>query len=399
VLHCVERMHTNAIETWLARMHRHALTTGRAVDWWFHVQSQDPGDLEAAYPECAGRVIRSPCTLSEPLRFFWAFRRLCRRMRFDVVHVHADVMSAPYILAARSAGAAATVAQAHNADENLPTSSRVKAALCREPFRLVSLSADKVVGISGHTLETFLGGRARRPGRDLVHYYGVDPAPLAAAVAVADRRRFRAELDLPSDALVLLFGGRLAPEKNPAFVIDVLAALRHLEPRAVAVFAGAGTLEAAIRERAGRRDLGGAVRMIGWRRDLADVMAASDWFILPRPDAPKEGFGLAVVEAQLAGLRLLVSDGVPDDPILPGARVRRLTASANPGLWAEAAVELIREPPPSALRAIEALGRSPMDMEFAVEALLGLHASVAGRRARAPRRKAPPAGRGRRLWA
>jgi glycosyltransferase involved in cell wall biosynthesis len=228
-----------------------------------------------------------------------------------------------------------------------------------------------VVGISNHTLDTLLAGRRRRSGRDVVHYYGVDPVPFEGSVP--DRAAFRRQLRLTEDAPILLFGGRIVPEKNPIFVVDVLAALRRLIPAAVAVFAGSGSLEAAVRARAEELCVEGAVRMLGWRDDLPRVMRCADWFILPRPEHPMEGFGLAVVEAQLAGLRLLVSRGLPDDPFLPTASFRRLPLSAPVEDWAKAAAGLLSAPASTPEAAREALRSSPMDMERALTGLLELN--------------------------
>lgn len=377
VLHCVERMHTNAIETWLARMHRHARATGVATDWWFHVQLPEPGLLEDGDPELAARVIRSPYTQSHGLRFFQAFRTLCRSEPFDVVHVHADLMSAPYVLAARSAGRARTIVHIHNADEQIPTPSRLKRRLLIEPFRRVGLSADRVVGISNHTLDTFLAGRPRRPGRDLVHYYGVDPAPFVETPIT--RANFRRELGLRAADRILLFAGRLVPEKNPLFTLEVLAEMRRLDPTVHGVFAGSGSMEGAVRDRAQALGLADAVHMLGWRQDIPALMRCSDWFILPRPEHPMEGFGLAVVEAQLAGLRLVLSNGIPDDPLLPTARFRRLPLAAGAKVWAEQALALLAEPAPDRAAARHALAESPMAMDRALADLVGLHDMGASR--------------------
>ena len=87
-----------------------------------------------------------------------------------------------------------------------------------------------------------------------------------------------------------------------------------------------------------------------------------------------EGFGIAVVEAQLAGLRLMLSRGIPDDPLLPTARVRRLSLAAGAESWAKAAVDLLHEPSPLRSEAFAALKRSPMDMDTALDKLLAIHA-------------------------
>jgi glycosyltransferase involved in cell wall biosynthesis len=372
VLHCVERMHTNAVESWLARMYRHSLLRGRAVNWRFHVQFNEPGRLETTYPECTPLIIRSPCQLSDWGRFFLAFRHTCRTERFDVVHVHADLMSAPYAVAARSAGVRRIVVHVHNADESVLTPNRIKQSVLRPLARGACLAmADRIVGISNHTLDTFLAGRARRPERDSVHYYGVDPAPFEKTTA--DRARFRRACGLPDDALVLLFGGRLVPEKNPLFAVEVLAHLRRMEPRAIAVFAGAGSQEQDVIGRARELGVENSVRLLGWRNDLPEIMSCSDWFILPHAEHPMEGFGLAVVEAQLAGLRMLLSRGIPDDPLLPTASFRRLALAAAPEQWAHAAMELLNNQVPSRADALDALRESPMNMDQALEGLLGLH--------------------------
>ena len=117
----------------------------------------------------------------------------------------------------------------------------------------------------------------------------------------------------------------------------------------------------------------GAVRLLGWRSDLPHVMAHADWFILPRPEHPMEGFGLAVVEAQLAGLRMLLSRGIPDDPLLPTASYRRLGLSESPTAWADAALALLQEPAPSREAALAALARSPFDMDTALAHFNQLH--------------------------
>ena len=96
------------------------------------------------------------------------------------MHCHHDLMSALYLMSAAGRGIARKVVHVHNADEHLPTSSALKRRLAIGPMRRICLSADRVVGISNHTLDTMLAGRPRRPGRDLVHYYGVDPAPFTA---------------------------------------------------------------------------------------------------------------------------------------------------------------------------------------------------------------------------
>jgi glycosyltransferase involved in cell wall biosynthesis len=371
VIHIVENLNQGAVENWLVRMLCHAHHRGEDCDWTFYCVLGQPGALDELVRSVGGKIVYSPVSLDSRQIFFRALRTELRHGNYEVMHCHHDLMNAAYLLASIGLPIRKRIVHIHNADENLPTPSLLKQRLLREPMRRICLRADRVVGISQHTLDTFLAGRQRRSSRDLVHYYGVDPTPFV--LTNPDRRRFRQDLGLAPDALILLFGGRITPEKNPVMVVDILAALLRIEPRAVAVFAGAGSLEGEVRKRAHLLGIEHQLRTIGWRNDLPDVMACCDWFILPRPEQPMEGFGLAVVEAQLAGLRLLLSTGIPDDPLLSTACYRRLSLAQGADEWARAAIELLNEPHPTATSAISALKNSPIEMDYALQDLIKLH--------------------------
>lgn len=372
VIHIVESLDTCAVENWLLRMLTHAQARGYALDWTFYCYLDHTGAHEAKARNLGAQVIHSAAPIGEKVAFVRALRKTLREGGYDVIHAHHDLVSGLELLASSGLAIRRRLIQMHNADEFVLTPNPVKQKLFREPLRRLGLAlADRVVGISNHTLDTYLAGRARRPGRDIVHYYGVDPAPFAGPVP--DRAAFRRELGLPPDALVMLFGGRIVAEKNPVFTVEILAALAQIEPRAVAVFAGAGGLEDEVKERAQALGIPDRIRMIGWRHDLPQVMAASDLFVLPRPEAPMEGFGLAIVEAQLAGLRMLLSTGVPDDPLLPTAQYRRMRLTQPAQAWAAAAAELLAQAAPSPVAAMEALAASPMNMDTALAHLMALH--------------------------
>jgi glycosyltransferase involved in cell wall biosynthesis len=350
----------------------HARKQEIEVNWTFYCILEQPGAMDEKARALGARVIHSPVPIVKKVEFIRALRSELRRGDYDVLHCHHDLVSAVYLLAASRMQLRRRIVHVHNADEAVPTSSRLKQVLYREPMRQVCLfMADRIVGISNHALDSFLAGRARRPERDSVHYYGVDPTPFENVSA--DRLDFRRRCDLPYDASILLFGGRVVPEKNPVFAVEVLASLRSMDSHAVAVFVGSGSQEQDVLKRARELGVESSVRLLGWRNDLGEIMSCSEWFILPHPEHPVEGFGLAIVEAQLAGLRMLLSRGILDDPLLPTASFRRLALSEGPNAWAKAAMELLHHPAPSRADAVAALRESPMDMDRALQGLLELH--------------------------
>lgn len=350
----------------------HATKHEVELDWTFYCIIKRPGVMDEQAQALSARVVHSPVPLGSKLRFVHALRDELHHGKYDVVHCHHDLLSAVYLVAAAGLPIQRRIVHVHNADESLLTPSRLKQRVYREPMRRVCMTlADRIVGISNHTLDTFLGGRTRRAQRDSVHYYGIDSTRFE--MAVGDRLKFRRDLGLADDSRILLFAGRMVPEKNPVFAVDVLGEMCALNKETAGVFVGAGSLEEAVRRRCAELGVTQAVRFLGWRDDVPEIMCSSDWFILPHPEDPVEGFGIAIVEAQLAGLRMLLSRGILDDPLLPTASYRRLALADGPKLWAKAAMELLNQPAPSRTAALAALRESPMDMDRALSDLLKLH--------------------------
>lgn len=371
MIHIVESLARGAVENWLLRMLAHGRAAGKRLDWTFFSVG-GPGSLDDKARGLGAEVIHSSLPLTRKAPFIRALRGVLQQGGFDVLHCHHDLMSAPYLIAAAGLPIARRIIHVHNADQQVPTPNRFKQMLAREPFRRLCFAmAEEIVGISNVALDAFLAGRRRRAGIDVVHHYGIDPRPFIEARA--DRARFREQLDLPANARILLFFGRIVPEKNPVFAVDVLADMRKQDTNVFGVFAGAGSLEGAVAARARTLGIERSVRLLGWRSDSAEVMGCADLFILPRPVRPPEGFGLAVLEAQLAGLPLLLSEGIADDPLLPTAQYRRLPLSAGASAWAQAGRVLLQQPAPTRAAALEALSRSPFDMDFALRDLLRLY--------------------------
>ena len=150
----------------------------------------------------------------------------------------------------------------------------------------------------------------------------------------ARRKEILAEAGFPENATVLLYAGRLSPEKNVKFLPKVLSSLlkfynldsqRH-EYRLL--IAGDGPLknwlEDDLQERAP-----GKFKILGHvadREKLADIYANSDIFLHPNP---REPFGIAPLEAMASGI-----------PVVAPASGGVLSYATNKNAWlAETDVE------------------------------------------------------------
>jgi glycosyltransferase involved in cell wall biosynthesis len=71
--------------------------------------------------------------------------------------------------------------------------------------------------------------------------------------------------------------------------------------------------------------------ILSHRNDVARIMRAMDVFVFP---SKYEGFGIVAIEAQIVGLKVLISDGVPNETMLTDqCFMLKLTDDIN--LWSD----------------------------------------------------------------
>lgn len=128
----------------------------------------------------------------------------------------------------------------------------------------------------------------------------------------------RASLGARTETLVLLFSGRLSPEKRPHLAVDVAAELMRAGHDVVLLFAGSGPLIQSTHDRAMAHGLGERCMLLGEldEHTLRHLYAASDVFIAP---SEIEGIARSLYEAMAMGCVPVVSDvGGQRELVVPG---------------------------------------------------------------------------------
>jgi len=372
VLQIIESLDNRAVESWLLRVFRHSIPEHPQIEWTFFCVLPQAGEFDADVRAAGGRVIHSEHELHDKIAFMTSLRRVMREGRYDILHCHHDIMSAAYLLASTGLPFKKRIVHLHNTALSLPTPNRLKTELVRGPMRQVCLQmADKIVGISGEALESLVGATAHDPARHQVVHYAVDTSRFK--ISAVDRESFRRELGLSATARLLLFVGRMVDYKNPVFVVDVLEHLARLDSEVVAIFVGAGDQLETVRKAVAQKHLEDRVRLLGFRNDVPDVMLACDVLIWPSREIPKEGLGLGIVEAQAAGLRILMSQSVPLEAVVVSELVEILPLAAGPAAWAERIVKLLERPIPDPEQCLAAVESSSFAMDAGVSGLMALY--------------------------
>lgn len=130
--------------------------------------------------------------------------------------------------------------------------------------------------------------------------------------------RLRTELNLPPDTRVILYAGKLVPEKQPGPLLE--AFLKIATPRSALIIVGEGPEKQRLQTLAGR-DSARQVRFLPFanQTEMPVRYLLADIFALPSAGL-YETWGLAINEAMHMGVPCLVSDrvGCQRDLVTPG---------------------------------------------------------------------------------
>jgi glycosyltransferase involved in cell wall biosynthesis len=293
----------------------------------------NPADFYGALRVPARRV-PSPRDL-DPL----LLARLVRSLKADLVHthlVHADVYGG---VAAKLRGAR-LVSTKHNDDP-------FRTGAFRFVERALARGSDRVVTIT-EALRTFTVERVGVPAAkvETIHY-GLDDLPSAWGANPPDA--------VPRDARVLLAVARLVEQKG----VDVaVRALPSLPEDSVLVVLGEGPERAPLERLAAELGVGGRVFLLGRAPDVSAWLRRAAVLVHP---VRWEGFGLAVLEAMLAGLPVVAARVSSLPELVVDGQTGILVAPGDPVALAAAVAQALGRPQ------LGAAGRERARREFSVE--------------------------------
>ena len=155
------------------------------------------------------------------------------------------------------------------------------------------------------------------------------------------RRAARQRFGLADDALVIGSVARLAPQKRPAALIELLAMLRPRFPRLYLLLVGSGPLEPELRVQARASGLEEAVRFAGHVDAVEDVIPAFDLHLLL---SRNEGFGTATIEAMSCAVPAVGTEVPGTADVLAGSAGGILVPLGDPAALAQEVAALLDDP-------------------------------------------------------
>lgn len=346
-------MDFGGVESWLMSLLRQINRNDVRFDFLVHGQ---PGAHEREIERLGGRILRG----ADPHRP-WAF---CCRLRevlrnhgpYDVVHSHVHLYSGLVLWIAATARVPVRIAHGHNTPPAKPGMKRL--FYSRLMRRLITRYATSGLAASRAARDN-LYGDGNDP-RWQILLFGLMTAPFRDPV---DRVNLRRHLGIPTEVRVVGHVGRLVPQKNHDLILRVVAQI----PDVWLLLVGDGELRPDLERQVNELGIARRTVFTGARADIPALLKTMDVFLFP---SHFEGLGLAVVEAQAAGLPIVTADTIPPEAIIIHNACSILSLNDPISHWVEAIqkshVKLGANP-------LDLIAASPFDQRVCLERLLAIY--------------------------
>lgn len=331
VLHIVGRMDRGGIETMIMNLYRNIDRSKVQFDFLAHY------GREAVYNDeirsMGGRIYEMPALKDENHVYYWrllsyifALNKFFKEHpEYKIIHGHMTNTASIYMPIAKKYGVTCRIAHSHSTHGKAGLLGTVTDFL-QEP---IYKNATDWFACSKAAAYWFYPKADVDAGKVTILANAVDAEKFRFSPVV--RKRMRNELGVDGKVVVGCVA-RFRPEKNHAFLVDVLQELLKKEPNAVLMFAGEGPTEDEVKQRVTNMGVKDRVLFLGMRTDIPDVLQAMDVFTLA---SLWEGLPVTGIEAQAAGLNCVVSDGVTDE-MNAIDMVQYIPLNASKEVWADA---------------------------------------------------------------
>ena len=319
ILHCVAGISRGGYETYIMNLYRNIDRTKVQFDFLYSFG----GVYRKEILDMGGRIYKIPfITEKGPFAYTAAVRKFFKEHpEYKIVHSHMDKFSGHIMREAKRAGIPVRISHSHSvANAGLLIYRVVKNfyGMMIEPNCNYRFACSKEAG-------EWLFGKDRddvtiiKNGIDLSNFTPED---------TRDREKF-----------VISCIGRLAPEKNHTFLLDVFSEVYKKKPNAQLVLAGTGAEQEALEKKAEALGIRQAVDFMGDCDSVYEVLHRSDVMCLP---SLFEGLGIVFIEAQACGVKCVASDRVPQEAKVSDDIIF-LPLEKGPQYWAEQILALDTE--------------------------------------------------------
>lgn len=300
------------------------------VQFDFVVDGYDKTILDDEIISLGGKVYHVEPYQKNIFRYMKQIYQIVKQGHYHIVHSNMNTLSVFSLFPAWLAGAEQRILHNHSTAVKQEGVRSVMKMILR-PF--APLFANRFAACSKLAGDWMYGVRRMERGDIAIIRNAIDVEQYA--FSAEQRLKYRQELGIAEDALVIGHVGRFMFQKNHAFLMEIFRKVHQKNSKSVLLLIGDGELRDDMEQLVQRNGLADNVHFLGLRKDVRNLYNAMDVFVLP---SWYEGLPVVSVEAQANGLRCLFSTNVTvESRLTPKAEFYDLADGA--AKWADYIME------------------------------------------------------------
>ncbi len=265
------------------------------------ITTDQVGKNAEEFKKLGANIYRIPLKSNGIKKYESAVRKLLVENGYNAIHVHENETSYVALRVAKKLGIPCRIAHSHT---SLPCSGLKSEIRRMAGIVLNQHYATKLIGCGKLAGDRVFGKSNMRSAKGMVLPNAVDTEKFAYSESV--RNTVRTELQLENKQIIGMVG-RISPEKNTLYALDLFSEFVKQNPNVVMVIVGNGPDEEKLIQKINENGLNENVKFIGRRSDVDRLYQAFDLFWMP---SIHEGFPVAAVEAMASGLSVILSDTI-----------------------------------------------------------------------------------------
>ena len=248
-----------------------------------------------------GKVILVP-PYQKMLKYHMTLKKIFKNNNYQIVHSHINTLSVFSLFAAWRAKVKIRIAHNHATTSKKEWKRNIVKLVLRPLNRLF---ANTYAACSKKTAIWMFGEKNFKKGNVIIINNAIETNKFCYNEIA--RKRLRDKYKINDSDFVIGQVGRIMQTKNQLFTLNLLKKMQD-DNKFKLVFVGIGPMEEELKNEIDKCNLNDRVILTGQVSNVYDYYNMFDLFILP---SYYEGFGMALLEAQVTNLPAIVSTGVP----------------------------------------------------------------------------------------
>lgn len=322
ILHVLGSLNRGGTETMIMNIYRNIDRSKIQFDFVIH--TNEKCDYNDEILEYGGKIFNIPRYIGKNhfkykrawIEFFNSYPQ------YKVIHGHMRSTASIYLRVAKKYGLV-TIAHSHSTASRGNFLEKIVKKIMQFPIRYI---ADYLFACSNEAGKWLFGRNSIKKDNYKVIKNAIDIEKYT--FNEVKRNEIRKKLNIQNKFVVGHVGSFTYP-KNHKFLIDVFYEIQKQEKDSVLLLIGDGVLRPQIEEQIKKFGINNNVIMTGVVSNVNDYMQAMDVFVFP---SIFEGLGMAVVEAQAAGLQCIVSENIPKEAYIT-EKIKNISLHKKYEIW------------------------------------------------------------------